>query len=185
MLVVVEDRDVHHRGQPLLDLEALRRADVFEVDAAEGWFECLDDPHHVVRIGGVDLDVEHVDVREPLEQQGLALHHRLAGQWPDIAQAENGGAVTDHGNEIPAGGVAKRLQRVLLDVQHRDGDAWGVRQGKVVLGGARLGDRDRDLPGPAGGVVVAGVVSQHGFPRPIIEVHSAYAGAPYLCTAPL
>ena len=44
----------------------------------------------------VDLDVEHVDAGELLEQDGLALHHRLAGQRADIAQAEHGGAVGDH-----------------------------------------------------------------------------------------
>ena len=35
VLVVVEDRDVERRLQALLDLEAARRADVLEVDAAE------------------------------------------------------------------------------------------------------------------------------------------------------
>ena len=41
VLVVVEDRDVHLRDQPLFDLEALRRVDVLEVDAAEGRLEQL------------------------------------------------------------------------------------------------------------------------------------------------
>ena len=36
VLVVVEDRDVERLAQPLLDLEAARRGDVLEVDAAEG-----------------------------------------------------------------------------------------------------------------------------------------------------
>ena len=35
VLVVVEDRDVEQLLEPLLDLEALRRGDVLEVDAAE------------------------------------------------------------------------------------------------------------------------------------------------------
>ena len=99
--------------QALLDLEALRAPDVLEVDAAEGGLERLDDPHHVVRFGGVDLDVEHVDVGEPLEQQRLALHHRLAGERADVAQAEHGRAVGDDRHQVPAGGVAERLQRVL------------------------------------------------------------------------
>jgi hypothetical protein len=71
--------------KPLFDLEALRSADVFEVDPAEGRFQCLDDPHHIVRVGGVELDVEHVDVGKPLEQQRFALHQRLAGERPDVA----------------------------------------------------------------------------------------------------
>ena len=36
MLVVMEDRDLHARLELLLDLEAFRRLDVFEIDAAEG-----------------------------------------------------------------------------------------------------------------------------------------------------
>ena len=35
VLVVVEDRDVELLLQPVLDLEAARRGDVLEVDAAE------------------------------------------------------------------------------------------------------------------------------------------------------
>ena len=40
-----------------------------------------------------DLDVEHVDAGELLEQDRLALHHGLGGERPDIAEAEHGGAV--------------------------------------------------------------------------------------------
>jgi hypothetical protein len=114
-------------------------------------------------LGGVDLDVEHVDVGEPLEQQRLALHHRLASERPNVAQAEDGAAVGHHGHQIPAGGVAERLQRVLLNVAHRHGHAWRIGQGQVMLGRARRGDRDRDLPGPSGAVVLAGFLVQHGF----------------------
>ena len=42
VLVVVEYRDVEELPQPLLDDEALRRADVFEVDAAQALAEQLD-----------------------------------------------------------------------------------------------------------------------------------------------
>src|SRR5206468_866115 len=66
------------------------------------------------------------------------------------------------GHQVPAAGVAERLRRVLLNVPHRDGHARGVGQGEVVLGRARLGDRDRDLPGPAAGVILAGFLFQHG-----------------------
>ena len=42
VLVVVEDGDVEQRPQPLLDLEARRRGDVLEVDAAEAGGDALD-----------------------------------------------------------------------------------------------------------------------------------------------
>src|SRR3546814_14004991 len=44
VLVVVEHRDVHALAQRGLDLEALRRLDVFQVDAAEGR---LQRRHHI------------------------------------------------------------------------------------------------------------------------------------------
>jgi hypothetical protein len=54
-------------------------------------------------VGG-DLDVEHVDAGEFLEQDRLAFHHRLRGQRADIAEAEHRGAVGDHRDQIGAGG---------------------------------------------------------------------------------
>ena len=50
--------------------------------------------------GLVDLDVEHVDAGELLEQHRLALHHRLAGERADGAEAEHRGAVGQHGDEV-------------------------------------------------------------------------------------
>jgi hypothetical protein len=54
----------------------------------------------------VDLDVEAVDAGELLEEHGLALHHRLGGLGADVAEAEHGGAVGDHRDEVALGGVA-------------------------------------------------------------------------------
>jgi hypothetical protein len=93
VLVVVEDRDLHALAQLALDVEALGRLDVFEVDAAEGGLQRGDDVDQLVGVALVDLDVEHVDAGELLEQHALAFHHRLAGQRADVAQAQHGGAV--------------------------------------------------------------------------------------------
>ena len=98
-----------------LDVEALGRLDVFQVDAAEGRLQAGDDVDQLVRVGLVDLDVEHVDAGEFLEQAGLAFHHRLAGQRADVAQAQHGGAVGDDRDEIAARGQVARLERVSCD----------------------------------------------------------------------
>jgi hypothetical protein len=71
VLVVVEDRDLHAPAQLLLDVEAVGPAQVLEVDAAERGLERGHDLHELRRVGCVDLEVEHVDVRELLEQDGL------------------------------------------------------------------------------------------------------------------
>ena len=108
MLVVVEHRHVHLLPEPLLDLEALGRLDVLEVDPAE---RRLHRRHRLAeRVDGVDveLDVEHVDVGEPLEQHPLPLHDGLRGGGADVAEPEDGRAVRDDGDEVP-------LRRVLED----------------------------------------------------------------------
>ncbi len=58
-----------------------------------------------------DLDVEHVDAGEFLEQDRLALHHRLGGERADSAQAQHGGAVGDDADQIAARGERGRLGR--------------------------------------------------------------------------
>ena len=50
----------------------------------------------------VDLDVEHVDAGEFLEQHALAFHHRLAGKRADVAQAEHRRAVGDDADQVAA-----------------------------------------------------------------------------------
>ena len=82
VLVVVEHRDREPLAQLLLDVEALRGLDVFEVDAAEGGFQRGDDIDKLLLVGLGQLDVEDVDAGELLEQDALAFHDRLGGQGP-------------------------------------------------------------------------------------------------------
>ena len=154
VLVVVEHRDAHPRPQRRLDLEALRRLDVLEVDGAEGRFQRR---HHVDEaggIGGIHLDIEHVDAGEFLEQDRLAFHHRLGGKRPDIAQAEHRGAVGDHADQVAAHGVDVRGQRVGGDFLAGGGDAGGIGQGEVALAGHALGRLDLELSRPWQAVVI-------------------------------
>ena len=129
VLVVVEDRDVEQLAQALLDDEAFGRLDVLEVDAAEGGAK---EPHAVdelVDVAGVDLEVDRIDVGEALEEDGLAFHHRLGGQRPKVAKAQDGGAVRDHGHEIALGGVVVGGRGVALDgeARHRNAGRIGER----------------------------------------------------------
>ena len=87
MLIVVKDRDAHRFAERLLDVETIRGADVLEVDAADRWLEQLAELDDVVGILRPDLDVEHVNVRELLEQIAFSLHDRLAGDRADVAEA--------------------------------------------------------------------------------------------------
>ena len=109
VLVVMEHRDVHQLAQPLLDDEALRRLDVLEVDAAPAVAEQLDAIDDLVGILGRDFEIDGIDVGEALEQHRLAFHHRLGRERAAVAEAEDGGAVGDDGDEIALDGVVVGL----------------------------------------------------------------------------
>ena len=147
VLVVVEDRDAHAGLQPLLDLEAFRRLDVLEIDAAEGRLERRDHLDELVDVLLGDLDVEDVDAGELLEQDRLALHHGLGGERADIAEAQHGRAVGDHRHEVLAGGEVGGLGRVGGDGLAGGGDARGIGQRQVALVAEGLGRLDLKLSG--------------------------------------
>ena len=160
MLVVVEDRDVELLDQALLHVEAVRSPDVLEIDAAEGRLEQLAGFDDLLGILGRELDVEDVDARKALEQDRLALHHRLARQGSDVAEPEDRGAVGDDRDQVRAPGVEERVVGSANDLPARLGDAGGVGQREIPLGERPLGGYHLELPGSA-----VAVVRQCLFPR--------------------
>ena len=170
VLVVVEHRDVQQLAERLLDVEALRRLDVLEVDAAEGRGERRDDADQLVRVEGGQLDVEHVDAGEPLEQHGLAFHHRLGGERPDVAEAEHGGAVRDDADEVALARVAVHRLGVVVDGEAGARHTRRVGQRQVPLRDTWLRRDDLELPGPRMLVIVEDVfVPDHHSP-PFLSV---------------
>ena len=123
VLVVMKHRDVHALAQLALDIEALGRLDVLEVDAAKRGLERGDDVDQLVGIVFGEFDVEDVDPGEFLEQAALAFHHRFAGQRPDVAQSQHRGAVGDHADQIGARRVFGRQRRIFSDRQTGIGHA--------------------------------------------------------------
>ena len=111
------------------------------------------------RVLRVDLEVEDVDVGELLEQAGLALHHRLAGERADVAQPQHRGAVGDHRDQVAARGVLPRpISGFARDLQARLGDAGRIRERQIALGDQRLGRDDLDLSRPSNTVIVERVL---------------------------
>ena len=162
VLVVVEYRDVEFLLQRGFDFEAMRRGDVFEVDAAEGRRDRLDHLDEFLRRLGVDLDVEHVDAGELLEQHGLAFHHRLGGERTAIAQTQDRGAVGDHGNQIALVGVVVGGLGIFGDFQHRLRHARGVGERQVFLGGTGFGGFHREFARLGQAVVIEGFFLEFG-----------------------
>ena len=104
-----------------------------------------------------EFDIEHVDIGEALEQDGLAFHDGLAGERADVAESEHGGAVGDHADQVALGGVLVGEAGVALDLQARHGHAGRIGQAEVALRAAGLGRRDRQLTGGRCGVVLQSI----------------------------
>ena len=100
MLVIMEDRNIEQLLEALLDDEALRRLDIFKIDAAKALAEIAHAIDEFVRIFRVHFQIEGIDIRKALEQHRLALHHRLGGQCAEIAKSQNGRAIGDDGDHI-------------------------------------------------------------------------------------
>ena len=139
VLIVMEYRYVHQLAQALFDDETIRCLDVLEVDAAECGAEIAHAVDECVDVPGVHLEVDRVDVGEPLEEDCLSFHHGLRCEWSEIPKAENGGAVGDHCHEIPAGGVVINCGWIFGDGPHRDCNTGGIGEAQVALRGHRLG----------------------------------------------
>ncbi len=148
MLIVMEHRDIHARLELRLDLEAFRRLDVFQIDAAEGRLQRCNHADDVIDFGRVDLDVEAVDAGEFLEQDRLAFHHRLGGERPDIAEAEHGGAVGHHGDKVGAAGEFGGLRGIGGDGFAGRRHARRIGQRQIALVGERLCRLDFKFSGP-------------------------------------
>ena len=88
----------------------------------------------------------------------------LAASGAEIAQAQNGGAIGDDGDEIAFDGVVVGAARILGDGQHRDRNAGRISERQVALGGHRLGGDHFQLAGPADAMELQGFLVGKGRP---------------------
>ena len=102
VLVVVEDGNVHSFLELLFDVEALGCLDVFQIDTAKGRLHGGDYVDQPVRVILGQFDVEDIDTGEFLEQTGLAFHDGFGCERPDVAQAEDSGAIGDDADKVGA-----------------------------------------------------------------------------------
>ncbi len=158
----MKDRDLHALAQLALDVKAIGRLDVFQVDAAKGGLQRCNDLDQLFGVFLVDLDVEHIDARELLEQDRLALHHRFAGQRADVAQAQHGCAVGHHAHQVAPAGVSEGGVGVFDDFFTRCGHAGRVGQRQIVLVDHLLGRGNRNLAGLGKLVVFESSLAQQG-----------------------
>jgi len=145
VLVVVEDRYAHAGLGLFLDLETFRALDVLQVDAAESRLQRDDNVDELVDVVLRDLDVEHVDAGELLEQYRLALHHRLGGERADRAKAQHRRAVGQHRHEVLADRQIGGFRGISGDRLAGESDAGGIGEREIALVAERLGRLDLQL----------------------------------------
>ena len=131
-----------------LDLKAPGGGDVLQIDAAEGAGQQGDGVDDLVHILAAHTQGDGIHIAEGLEQHALALHHGHAGLGSDVAQAQHGGAVGDHGHGVPPAGELVAFIDVLLDLQAGLSHAGsiGQRQGLLAVHGGPCGHLDLTLP---------------------------------------
>ena len=156
MLIVMKDRNIHPFLQPRLDRETFGRLDILKVDAAEGRLHQRDGFDEFFRVSGVEFDVEHVDIGEFLEEDRLALHHRLGRERADRAQAKDGGAVGDDRDQIAARGIIERQIGIGGDLHAGGGDAGRIGQREIALVDHAFGRLDPQFPRLGKAVIVEG-----------------------------
>jgi len=139
MLVVMKNGNLHALAQLALDIKAVRRLDVFEVDGAKSWLQRGDDVDQLDRVAFVNFDVKHIDAGKLLEQDCLALHHRLGRQGSDVAKTQHGRTVRDDSHKIAARRVLESRIRIAHDFFARRSYAWRVGQSQIALIGQLLG----------------------------------------------
>ena len=148
VLVVVKDRNIHHFAQALLDDEAVRRLDVFEIDAAEGWPQIAHGVDHRVDVFRIDLEIDRIDIGEPLEEDRLSFHHRFGGKRSEIAQPQYRRTVGDDGNHVAPCRVVEGAVGIVCDGANRHSHTRRIGEGQVTLRGHRLCWRDFQLSRP-------------------------------------
>ena len=150
----MKNRNAHGAAQFFFNHETIRRLDVLQIDAAERRFQHLAGANDIPWVAGSQLQIEDIDIGEAFEENALAFHHRLTGLGTDVAQAQHGGTIGHHRDQISLGGVLVGKVRLLLDFQTRNRDTGGIGEAQIALRGAGFGRRNRNLPGRSRRVVL-------------------------------
>ena len=86
-------------------------------------------------------------VREALEENGLALHHGLRGESPQVAETEDRGAVRDHRDHVGPRRVVEGDGGIVRNRLHGDRDTGRIGKREVALRRHGLGRHHLELAG--------------------------------------
>lgn len=129
----MEDGDGHQFFQLLLNIEAVWRFNVLQVDATVRRGQVPDTVNELIGVGRVDAYVDRLYTGELIEQDSLALHHWLRGERTQIAKAKHSCAVGDHSHHVALVRVLVGILGVFADLGAGNSDAWRVCERQVFL----------------------------------------------------
>jgi hypothetical protein len=150
MDVVVHHRHVEGVDQSPLDLEAVRGADVLEVDRAEPRRDAQHGGDELLDVLGVDQDREGGDPGHLAVEERLALHHRHRCDRADVPEAEHPGAVGADGYRTPDHREPVGEGRIVGDRGADPSDPGRIDVANVLEGVDRVDDLDRELAADVG-----------------------------------
>ena len=147
VLVIMEHRNIHAFTAEFFDDKTIGCLDILKVDRPKGRLQRGHNIGQFFGVAFVHLDIETIDIGEFLEQNRLALHHRLGGQRADIAKPQHRGAIADHSHQIAARCVFLGRCRIGLDFKAGFGHAGGIGAAQVAAIGQRFGGTNFQLSG--------------------------------------
>ena len=107
VLIVMKHRNLRGLAKRLLDIEAFRRFDVFQIDAATCGLEHPAELDDLIRHFGIDFEIKDINIRKAFEQHSFAFHHGLAGCGADVAEPQDRRPIRNHGHQIAPRRVLK------------------------------------------------------------------------------
>ena len=126
MLIVVENGNIGACLQLLFDFKAAGGGDIFEIDSAEGSRKQGYGLYDLIDILSADTERDGIDAAESLEEGTLAFHDRHAGFRADVAQAQDGSAVSDDRHGVPPAGQVIAFIDIFLYFEAGGCHAGGV-----------------------------------------------------------
>ena len=115
MLIVVHHRLFEAANQFRFDVEAVRRANILQVNTAKGRGHLFHHVYELLGIFGIHQNRRGADAHELIVDHRFSFHHRHAGHRPDIPQSQNSGAVGKNAHTVADICVNTRHFRFFLD----------------------------------------------------------------------
>ena len=156
--ILMEHGNVHGLAEPIVDIKTLGKVDVFKDDAAKRGFQSKDCLNEALGIRDIQLEIEHIDIRQPLEKDDHPFLDRLGRFRPHIAQIRHRRAIGNDSQQVGARGVPKDLRRVFGNGRRGKDRPGQIGKAQLQRRQTRFGGPQFNLSGAITFVVIEGIL---------------------------